>query len=97
MPQASIAIQMLPKVGEERVIPIVDAVINYIRSTGLPFMVAPFETTIEGDFDVIWDIAKRCHEICVEQGAPGLASYIKVYYNPTAGVWSIEEKTAKHK
>ena len=49
---ASVAIQVLPTVtDEDEVIRIVDAVIDYIRSTGLNYYVGPCETSIEGDYD----------------------------------------------
>ena len=95
-PNASIAIQILPRVSSEKVIPVVDAVIDHIKSSGLSYCVGPFETTLEGDFDVLWELAGRCHKICLENGAPEVASYIKVHYNPTDGVWPIDEKIAKH-
>ena len=47
---ASVAIQVLPTVtDDEEVIRIVDAVIDYIKSTGLSYYVGPCETSIEGD------------------------------------------------
>ena len=95
-PSASIAIQMLPKVADKDVIRVVDAVIAHIKSSGMNYVVGPFETTIEGEFDALWALAGQCHRICLENGAPGLASYIKVHYNPTDGVWPIDEKISKH-
>lgn len=96
-PQASIAIQMLPKVDGEEVIRVVDKVIEHIRASGMRYVVGPFETTVEGDFDALWELARECHRICIREGAPGVSSYIKVAYNPDAGVWSIDKKVAKHR
>jgi uncharacterized protein YqgV (UPF0045/DUF77 family) len=95
-PEASIAIQMLPRVEGEKVIDVVDAVILHIKNSGLNYFVGPFETTVEGDFDTLWELAKRCHKICIEEGAPEVIAYIKVFYNPKKGVWSIDKKVAKH-
>jgi uncharacterized protein YqgV (UPF0045/DUF77 family) len=95
-PQASIAIQVLPAVAGEEIIRVVDKVIEYMKGSGLPTYVGPFETTIEGDFDVIWDIAKECQLICIREGAPSVSTYLKVFLNPTQGVWTIEKKVAKH-
>jgi len=92
---ASVAIQVLPKVEGEETIRIVDEVIAYIRSTGLSMYVGPFETTIEGDYDELMDIVKRCQIICIEQGAPSVMAFVKISYNPE-GVWTIEKKTKKH-
>lgn len=93
---ASLAIQVLPKVEGEEMIRVVDEVIAYIKSTGLNTFVGPFETTIEGDFDQLMDIAKECQKICIRAGAPSVMSYMKVAYNPGEGVWSIDKKVTKH-
>lgn len=96
-PEASIAIQVLPAAANgDELIRIVDAVIAYIKSTGLAYFVAPFETTIEGPFERLWEIAKECQLICVREGAGSVSCYIKSAYNPKNGVWSIEKKTAKY-
>jgi uncharacterized protein YqgV (UPF0045/DUF77 family) len=96
-PEASIAIQVLPKTADgEEVLRIVDAVIAYLKGTGLPVFVGPFETTLEGDFDRLWEIAGECQRICLREGAGGVSAYIKTACNPKAGVWSIEKKVARH-
>jgi uncharacterized protein YqgV (UPF0045/DUF77 family) len=96
-PEAGLAIQVLPKTsGGDEVIRIVDAVIAYLKSTGLPVFVGPFETTVEGDFDRLWEIAGECQRICIREGAEGVSAYIKTAYNPRSGVWSTEKKVAKH-
>jgi uncharacterized protein YqgV (UPF0045/DUF77 family) len=96
-PEASLAIQTLPQsVDGDEVARIVDKVIAYIKSTGLTSFVGPFETTIEGGFDELMDIAAECQRICIREGAPGLLTYMKMAYNPAGGLWSIEQKVAKH-
>lgn len=92
---ASVAIQVLPDVGGNDVIRVVDAVIEYIKSTNLAVFVGPFETTIEGDYDTLMDVVKNCQLICIKAGAPSVMSYVKIAYNPK-GVWSIEKKVKKH-
>ncbi len=96
MINASVAIQVLPSVDTCKVIPVVDKVIAYIKSTGLNVYVAPFETTVEGDFNQLMEMVKRCLEICIEEGAPSVMSYIKVQYKPEGGIWTIDEKVSKH-
>lgn len=95
-PQASIAIQVLPRVEGEEVIRIVDEAIAYIKSFGLNTYVGPFETTVEGDYDTLMEIVKGCQLICLKAGAPAVSSYIKIALNPTDGVWSIDKKVTKH-
>lgn len=94
---ASIGIQIVPKgKSDAEVIRIVDAVIDYIRSTGLNYFVGPLETSVEGEFGELMEIIKRCHEIAAENGADALSSYVKINYRPNGEVLTIEEKTAKH-
>lgn len=95
MIQSSVAIQVLPKAEGSDMIRIVDAVIAYIKSTGLNTYVGPFETTVEGDYDQLMDIAKNCQLICIREGAPSVMSYVKINYNPN-GILTIDEKVSKH-
>jgi len=94
--EASIAIQVLPGADGEDIIRIVDSVIDYIKSKGLSMHVGPFETTVEGDFETLMEIVKEAQLICIREGAQSVASYIKIFYNPKAGVWSIDKKISKH-
>lgn len=91
----SIAIQVLPDVSDiKKVCGIVDQVIAYIESTGCHYEVGPFETVVEGDFDQLMQIIKRCQEIPIEAGAPSTKAYVKIFYNPD-GVLTINEKIDK--
>lgn len=95
MIQSSVAIQVLPKAEGTDLIRIVDAVIAYIKSTGLNTYVGPFETTVEGDYDQLMEIVKNCQLICIQEGAPSVMSYVKINYNPN-GILTIDEKVSKH-
>jgi len=96
-PEASLAIQVLPQsVSGDETLEIVDKVIAYIKSAGLNTVVGPFETTIEGEFEKLMEIAAECQRMCIREGAAGLLTYMKMAYNPNGGVWSIEKKIAKH-
>ena len=94
---ASIAIQVLPDTrDEDELIRIVDEVIAYFKSTGLNCSVGPFETTIEGDYDKLMDIAKECQKVAVNAGAKSVSAYVKVVYKPEGDVLTIEKKITKH-
>ncbi|MDR0409086.1 MAG: thiamine-binding protein [Spirochaetaceae bacterium] len=96
-PEASIAIQALPRLNDEKeTLRVIDAVIAYIKGRGLRYFVGPFETTIEGDADALWEIAQECQKICVREGAKSVSLYIKFVYSPEKGTFSIEEKTGKY-
>ena len=94
---ASVAIQVLPKVNsDEETIRIVDAVIDYIKSTGLNYFVGPCETSIEGDYDELMEIIKQCQNVAVEAGARSVSAYVKINYRPEGEVLTIEKKVTKH-
>ena len=92
MYQTSIAIQVLPDILEmDKVCAVVDKVIAYIESTGCHYVVGPFETTVEGDFDI-----RRAQEIPIEEGAPSTKAYVKIFHSPS-GVLTINEKIDKYR
>ena len=94
---ASVAIQVLPKVNnEQEVIRIVDAVIDYIKSTGLNYFVGPCETSIEGNYDELMEVIKNCQKIAVSAGAKSVSAYVKINYRPEGDVLTIEKKVTKH-
>ncbi len=94
---ASVAIQVLPKVeSDEEVIRIVDAVIAYIKSTGLNYFVGPCETSIEGDYDELMEVIKECQKVAVKAGAKSVSAYVKINYCPEGDVLTIEKKVTKH-
>ncbi len=94
---ASVAIQVLPKVtSDEETIRIVDAVIDYIKSTGLNYFVGPCETSIEGNYDQLMDIIKECQKVAVHAGAKSVSAYVKINYRPEGDVLTIEKKVTKH-
>ena len=94
---ASVAIQVLPKVAtNEETIRVVDEVIAFIKSFDVKVEVGPFETTMEGEYEVLMEIIKGCPKVCVDAGTPGAMTYVKINYVP-AGVLTIEEKCAKHR
>ena len=88
---------MLPDVLDDKeTVRIVDEVIAYIESTGLKMFVYPFETTIEGDYDKLMQIFKNCQLIAVKAGAPGVKTYVKIFFNTNDGILTINEKTDKY-
>ncbi len=90
----NISLQVLPVVEEEMIYPVVDKVIEYIKSTGVKYFVSPMETTMEGDIDILLDIVKKAQDICVKEGAKRVISIVKIDYRPD-GV-TIDEKMNKY-
>jgi len=95
---ANIAIQILPNTRDDgETVRIVDAVIDYIRSTGLPYFVGPSETCIEGeDLHQLVEIMEKCVRLAAESGSEKVSAYVKLIYKPDGAVLTIDEKTAKY-
>ena len=96
---SSIAIQVLPDgiSNPKEIIRIVDAVIDYIKSTGLSYYVSPCETTIEGEsYEELMKIVKECQKVAIRAGAPSVTSFVKVVYEPDGEVLTIDQKVTKH-
>jgi len=56
----------------------IEAAISVIRDSGLKYEVAALGTTIEGPPDVLWPLVRRVHEACIESGARGIVTVLKV-------------------
>ena len=94
---ARVAIQVLPGTQDENeVIRIVDAVIDYIKSTGLSYYVGPCETSIEGDYDELMDVVKNCQIVAAKAGCKSMNTYVKIAYKTEGDVLTIEKKVTKH-
>lgn len=96
--KASMAIQVLPTCegGTKEVVRIVDEVIKVIKDSGLHYVVAPFETTVEGDsMDEIIDLLKKCEAKVMEEGADSVLCYIKLNHGKES-ILGIDEKIGKY-
>jgi uncharacterized protein YqgV (UPF0045/DUF77 family) len=91
----NVSLQVIPNVPEDKIYPVVDAVIAYIKSTGVTHTVGPMETTMEGDLETLLAIVKRAQEICCEEGAERVCSVVKIDYKP--GGVTINEKISKYR
>ena len=96
--KASMAIQVLPvcEGGTKEVVRIVDEVIKVIKDSGLHYVVAPFETTVEGDsMDEIIDLLKKCEAKVMKEGADSVYCYIKLSHGKES-ILTIDEKIGKY-
>ena len=96
--EASVAIQVLPQNvgGDEEVCRIVDEAIAYIQSKFPDAYVGPFETAIEGDYDLCMEVLAEVNRIVVKAGADKGATYAKIFYSPEQGLLTTEQKVGKY-
>jgi uncharacterized protein YqgV (UPF0045/DUF77 family) len=92
----SLAFQVIPKVPESlHSYDIVDKVIKVVQNSGVKYEVGPMETTMEGDQDVLLNIVKQAQDVCIQNGALEVMTYVKIHYRPS-GV-TISEKINKYR
>jgi uncharacterized protein YqgV (UPF0045/DUF77 family) len=56
----------------------VEAAIAVVAASGLRYEVGPLGTTVEGPPDAVWALLRSVHEACLESGADGVVSVVKV-------------------
>ncbi|MGG0643464.1 MTH1187 family thiamine-binding protein [Sporosarcina gallistercoris] len=96
MANALVSIQIIPKTPNgEDVIPYVDAAIEVIEKSGVPYQVAPLETTMEGELGNLLRIIEKMNIRMTELGAPSVISQVKIYSNPEGA--SMEKLTEKYR
>lgn len=95
--KSALAIQCLPQGVPDKaeVYRLVDGAIAAIEASGLPYSVGPFETVVEGPLEELLALAKSAHEAVLAAGAPGVATYMKLFSAPELG--SSEEKVGKYR
>lgn len=96
MANALVSIQIIPKTPNgEDVIPYVDAAIEVIEQSGVPYRVAPLETTMEGELGNLLQIIEKMNTRMTELGAPSVISQVKIYSNPKGA--SMDKLTEKYR
>ena len=96
MANALVSIQIIPKTPNgEDVIPYVDAAIEVIEQSGVPYRVAPLETTMEGELGNLLHIIEKMNTRMTELGAPSVISQVKIYSNPKGA--SMDKLTEKYR
>ncbi len=95
MATCNVSLQVLPFVAEEDLFPVVDKAIEVIQQSGVPYMVGPLETTMEGELDELMEIVKKAQKACTEAGAKRVVSIVKISYNSEGE--SMNEKTDKYR
>ena len=56
----------------------IDAAIAVVQGSGLKYEVGALGTTVEGEPDDVWPLMRQVHEACLNAGADGLVTVIKV-------------------
>jgi len=88
---ADIAVMpMLPFVSEKEMYSVVDKVIDTIKKSGLKYEVGAMSTTVEGEFDEVFELIKVCHKLPFELGTQRVITVTRI--DEKVGGLTIDEK-----
>ncbi|MGC8802237.1 MAG: thiamine-binding protein [Bacteroidales bacterium] len=93
--QINAAIQVIPRSITRHPYEIIDAAIEVIKKSGLKYIVTPFETVVEGDYQRIMQLVEEIHQACYEAGAIDMICNLKIQSSAAAPV-TIDEKIKKY-
>lgn len=88
-------VPLRPYKGEEEMYKVVDACIEEIKNSGLKYEIGAMSTTIEGDFDEVFDLLKKIHKIPFELGCERVITTARI--DEKAGGITIDEKLKNHR
>lgn len=92
---ADIAVMpLVPAVSEDELYKQVDATIDYIKKSGLKYEIGAMSTTVEGEFDEVFDLIKRVHRIPFEVGSERVITIVRI--DEKKGGLTIDEKLRNH-
>jgi uncharacterized protein (TIGR00106 family) len=92
----NMAIQILPSSIDVDKYSIIDSAIEVIQNSGLKYMVCPFETVVEGNYDELMKLVADIHETCYKAGAEEIICNLKIQSHRTKEV-NIADKLKKYK
>ncbi len=96
--ECAVAIQVLPMdaTSDDEVVRIVDEVIDYLKSQPVSLFVGPFESAIEGDYDLCMSILAECQRIAIAAGAGKVMTYAKIDVRAQEPLLTTERKVGKY-
>jgi len=92
----TLSFKILPHVPEDKLYFFVDKVIRHIQASGIPHLVGPSETTLEGPWHRLMKLVEECQDLCIALGAPRVSTVIMSDYRPETGV-TIDEKASPYR
>ena len=89
--QINLAIQVLPRSSTKGTYELVDVAIELIQRSGLKYIVCPFETVIEGQYDEVMTLVKDIHDAVYESGAEEMITNIKIQTRNNQDVFIVDK------
>ncbi|MCH7399622.1 thiamine-binding protein [Belliella sp. DSM 107340] len=92
----NLGIQIVPKSKSIDSYELVDKAIEVIKNSGIPYVVTPFETVMEGEQDELMKIARNAQEAVFKAGAEEVLVYYRIQIRNNEDVF-ISDKIEKYK
>lgn len=93
---ADVAVMPLrPYTGEEEMYKVVDKAIFEIEKSGLKYEIGAMSTTIEGEFDEVFELLKKVHKIPFNLGCERVITVARI--DEKAGGITIDDKLKNHR
>lgn len=92
----NLALQILPSsLPKDKAYAVVDEAIKVIAASGLKYMVCPFETVLEGPYELVMKTVEAVQEEAFKAGAQDIMVYIKIQRSNNKDV-AIADKMEKY-
>lgn len=88
-------VPLRPYKGEEEMYKVVDVCIEEIKNSGLKYEIGAMSTTIEGNFDEVFELLKKIHKIPFDLGCERVITTARI--DEKAGGITINEKLKNHR
>lgn len=92
----NVAIQLLPVSEKDLKYEIIDRAIDLIKKSGFKYEVCPFETVIEGPYNLIMKLLEEIQQDCFHGGVEEIIINLKIQNRMNQPV-RIEEKIGKYR
>lgn len=94
--KVNMAVQILPlNMSKEETYGTIDKAIEVVQASGLKYVVCPFETVIEGEYDNVMKLIDDMQQACYKAGAKNLLVNMKLHRSNEQDM-AIEDKTGKY-
>ena len=90
----NMGIQVIPLETNGNKYDVIDHAISIIQQSGLKHTVTPFETVIEGEEEIVYDLLKEIRNACYSFGCEELLINVRFHSSKRKNVF-MEDKTSK--
>lgn len=88
----TLGLQIVPKSKDNDTYALVDQAIATIENSGVPYIITPFETVMEGKYEHLMKICEEAQRAVLEAGADECLVYYRIHYRKNSDVTFSEKR-----